>query len=384
MQPAVFDEVRAALESSGPSAAADQLCAALRESREYHLLFYALLMKKRLELGASPIPTGPAVELPAALHAPYEEGIRAAAREVGTLFLGTRELGQAWSYFRMIDEPGPVKEALEAYEPGEDDDIQPIVQLAFYEALAPRKGFDLLLSRYGTCSAITTMSSAELPFGDDVKQHCIKALVRRLTDDLKASLSNAIAEKEGTPPPDGTVAQLIAGRDWLFGEDSYHLDTSHLSAVVQMAMNLPPCEELEMARGLCAYGARLSGRFLGQDDLPFDKGFADYGVYLGILAGDGVDEGVAHFRRKLEEADPEEIGTYPAEVLVNLLLKLGRGQEALAAARKWLGNTEGRPLSCPSVNELCQKLGDYGALAETARKQGDPVHWLAGLIAARG
>ena len=151
-----------------------------------------------------------------------------------------------------------------------------------------------------------------------------------------------------------------------------------------MAMALPPSRELEMAREMCAYGAKLSGRFLGQDDLPFDKGFADYGVYLAILAGDGADEGVAHFKRKLEEADPDEIGTYPAEVLVNLLLKVDRPKEALAVARKWLADPEGRQLSCPGVNELCQKLGDYGTLAETARAQGDPVHYLAGLIAAKG
>ena len=121
------------------------------------------------------------------------DSIRAAAREVGGQFLEAGQPAQAWSYFRMIDDPKPVQEALEKLQPGEDDDIQPIIQLAFYEGLAPRKGFDLLLGRYGTCSAVTTMSSAELPFGDDVRQYCIKALVRRLYADLRANLANAVA-----------------------------------------------------------------------------------------------------------------------------------------------------------------------------------------------
>ena len=162
---------------------------------------------------------------------------------------------------------------------------------------------------------------------------------------------------------------LLHDRDWLFSDEAYHIDTSHLSSVVQMSMMLKPCVELDMARELCAYGAKLSGRFVGEEMPPFDNGYSDYEIYLSIVAGNEVEKGLTHFHQKVAATDLEEIGTYPAEVLVNLLLKLGRGPEALAVARKWLANPEGRQLSCPGVNELCQKLGDYGALAETARAQ---------------
>ena len=66
---------------------------------------------------------------------------------------------------------------------------------------------------------------------------------------------------------------------------------------------------------------------------------------------------------RVERASPEEVGTYPAEVLVNLLLKLDRPAEALAVARKHLAAATNR-LSCPSLTELCQKVGDYRTLAE--------------------
>jgi hypothetical protein len=383
MQPALFDDIAAALAAHGPAAAASRLCDSLRDSGDYHLLFYARLLQKRQELGLSPIPTGPSKDIPDANHAEYEEAIRKAAREAGSLHLKAGQLAQAWGFYRMIDEPGPVREAIEMHNPSEDEDVQALIQLAFYEGLSPKKGFELLLSRYGTCSAITTLGGGEREHGDDVKQYCIKALVRRLHADLRSSLIAAISEHfpiSGEPPE--SIVELMKGRDYLFGEDAYHIDTSHLSSVVQFAMNLPPCKELDMARELAAYGAKLSGRFLGQDDFPFEGGFKDYGTYLGILAGDQVEEGVRYFRDKLDNADPDEIGTYPAEVMVNLLLKLGRGQEALAVARKHLANVEGRPLSCPNLNELCQKVGDYLALAETAKEQGDPVHYLAGLLAA--
>src|SRR5262249_56299854 len=93
--------------------------------------------------------------------------------------------------------------------------------------------------------------------------------------------------------------------------------------------------------------------------------------------------GLAHFRRKLEAADPEEAGTYPAEVMVNLLLKLERGREAVEVAHKYLTAAEGRrQLTCPNLNELCQRFGAYETLAEAARAHDDAVHFLAARIAS--
>src|SRR5262249_25481518 len=174
----LFDQLQATLRSSGPDAAIDRLCDQLRDNHEYNALFYALLLKKRHELGVSPIPTGPAEELPAAVHEPYEEAIRDAARRVGELFLADGQLPQAWAYFRMIGEPAPIREALEKANPGEDEDIQPLVQMAFYEGIHPTKGFDWILNRFGLCNAITTLGGGQTPHSDEVKQYCIRALVR--------------------------------------------------------------------------------------------------------------------------------------------------------------------------------------------------------------
>ena len=67
--PMVFDELERQLMDQGPSAAISRLCALLRERKDYSNLFYALLLKKRHELGVSLIPTGPAEDLPeSALH----------------------------------------------------------------------------------------------------------------------------------------------------------------------------------------------------------------------------------------------------------------------------------------------------------------------------
>jgi hypothetical protein len=391
MDPALFDELQRTLTSEGPSAALQRLCARLRESKDYAGLFYAMLMEKRYELGVSPLPTGPAQDLPPAVHAPYEEAIRQAGRLVGGLYLQEGNLPQAWAYFRMLGEPEPVRKALEACRPGENDDIQPLVQIAYYEGVHPRRGFDWILDRYGICNAITTLGSQEMSHPAEDRQYCLQRLVRALYAELRERLAAEIERHEGmapaeaAAPPDSprVVRRLMAGRDWLFEEDCYHIDTSHLSSVVQMSLHLRPCAEIGLARELCEYGARLSGRFHGHTDPPFEDLYRSHNLYLGVLAGDQIEDGMAYFRSQAENADPETVGTYPAEVYVNLLLRLERPKEALAVARKFLAKVDGRQLTCPGIAELCQKVNDYRTLAEVAREQGDAVHFLAGLLADR-
>src|SRR6266851_4172158 len=104
MEPRTFDELATTLKSHGPAVAVEQLCTRLREERDYNGLFYALLLKKRQQLGVSAIPTGPAQDLPASVHQEYEDGIRDAARHVGQLYLDEGNIAAAWPYYRMLGE----------------------------------------------------------------------------------------------------------------------------------------------------------------------------------------------------------------------------------------------------------------------------------------
>jgi hypothetical protein len=378
----LFDNLQHTLQQGGPCAAIDRLCQELQERKDYAGLFYALLMKKRHELGVSPVPTGSNQDLPPAAHEPFEDGIRTAARQVGELYLRDGQIPQAWSYYRMLGETAPIAAALEQVTLREDEDCQPLIDIAFHQGILPVKGFDWVLQRYGICSAITTLSGGELPFPPDVRAACIRTLVRALHAELMDRLRGEIARQQGFAPTGKSIPELIEGRDWLFSDDYYHIDLSHLNATVQMATQLDGGDELHLARELCAYGKRLSPRFRYQSDPPFEDQYVDYDKYLSILTGEDVEGGLAHFRAKADAADPDTIGTYPAEVLVNLLLRLGRGAEALQVARKHLANLGERRFSCPSIVELCQQTGRYDVLAEVARDQGHVVNYLAGLIAA--
>lgn len=378
-----LDQLQATFETKGPAAVLEKLIADLKDAKDFQSLFYALLMKSRHELGLAPIATGGNTDVPADKLDAFENGIRLACRTVGQLCLEAGNLPQAWAYYRMIGEPEPIKNALENVTLAPDDDPQPLIAIAFYEGVLPTKGFDWILSRYGTCNAITTVSAGEMPFPPEVKNYCVRRLIQTLRGDLIERLTDEIQKQQGFAPTGTTVKDLIEGRDWLFAEDSYHVDMSHLNSVIQMAAQLDTVEDLKAARDLCKYGQKLSNRYGFQTDPPFENTYVDYDVFMGILLGDDLEKNLDHFRKKAAEADPETIGPYPAEVLVNLLLRIGRPAEALEVSKKYLAANAENRRTCPSFVELCQQTKNYQALAEMSREQGNPINFTAALLASR-
>ncbi|HEX3147431.1 MAG TPA: hypothetical protein VHR66_05065 [Gemmataceae bacterium] len=380
LSPETYARLQETLAKSGPKAAIDQLCVDLRAIEDFGALFYALLMKKRVELGVSPFPTGAAADLPATTHEQYEQSIRDAGRMVGNEFLKRHDLRKAWFYFNMLGEPEAVRAYLDSFVPTDADDIQPLVEVGLYHGVHPAKGFDLIVERYGICNAITTYSGQDFSRNPSAKQHCIRALVRSLYAQLFERLQADLQGRGITVPDGASVGELVHAHPELFEEGAYHIDTSHLSSVCQFALELDACPERKLARELCAYGAGLSESFKFASDPPFEKSYADYKILLDVLDGENVKAGLKHFHDKIAPAAAEG-STFAAEVFVNLLLKVNRHAEALEIAKKYLAG-ENRPLSCPSVYELCQQAGDFAGLAEAAKARSDGVNFLAGLIAS--
>jgi hypothetical protein len=382
LEPSAFDRIRVALDAGGPLAAIDRLCDELRRAEDFQNLFYARLMRSRVELGVPPFPTGPAADLPPQAADAYEEAIRLAGREVGHIYLSRGDIPKAWLFFRMLGEPEPVQEALTKYEPGPEEDTYPVVEVAWQHAVLPEKGFDIILDRHGVCSAITMVHSADLAHNPPLREYCIRRLVRALHEQLSERLRADLEARGEKVPPGATIPDMLRGHDDLFTDDMYHIDVSHLSSVAQMAMHLPPGPELDMARELCQYGEKLSPQLRGDSEPPFEDTYADYKAYLDVLAGEDREAALAHFRAKLEPAAAEGY-TFPAEVLVNLLLRIDRLPEALDVARKYLTTVDDRQLSCPGATELARRAEDYAALSELAKARADAVNYVAGLIAGR-
>jgi hypothetical protein len=370
-----FELLETAARTRGADAAFEFLAQRFREQKQFPQLFEARLMRKRQELGMPLIQTEPIGELPGDTRRRYEDAYIDAAREVGGLYLAEGDIVRAWPYFRAIGETAPVAAAIEKVEPGEG--IEPVIEIAFHERANPRKGFELILANYGTCSAITTFE--QYP-GREGREDSVRLLVRKLHGDLVESLKHAIGTREEKPPDSRHIPSLVAGRDWLFDENNYHIDTSHLAAVIRFSSDVTDRETLAMSVELTEYGRRLSSLFQYKGHPPFDNIYVDYGIYMRANLGDEVDAAIAHFRTKVEAADPNEIGSGPAQVLVNLLARLGRYSEAVEASIKYLSDADPSQLSCPTVVQLCEKAGDQARLRELAREHGDLLSFTAAIL----
>ena len=377
----LFDQLHSTVATQGIGPAMDQLITKLDQREDYQALFYALLLKKRVELGVSPFPTGPAAELPSEAHEPYEDAIREAGRKVGGLYLAKKQIARAWGYFRMLDEPQPVIDALEKFEAGPDDDVYGAVEVAWQQGLSPQRGFDLVLNHHGICAAITMLGNVDLTAKLKLRDHCVTRLVNALHAQLHERIVGDLQSRGVVTPADATIPQLLGLQPEAFGEGEYHVDVSHLNSVVQMAMQLTPCDELAKAIELSQYGERLSPTLRADAHPPFENSYADYTRYLCIVNGDDVEAGLKYFEAKLPMA-AEQGDTFPVEVFINLLVKLNRLPEAVTVARQYLGDEEGRELSCPTLSELARRANDFATLAESARASNDPVSYLASLIAS--
>jgi len=142
-----------------------------------------------------------------------------------------------------------------------------------------------------------------------------------------------------------SVVELIAGRDWLFEGGNLYIENSHLVSILHHFEAEP----------------------------PFDDPYIDHAEYLRALLGENVDQAVAHFRKKVTGSVPGS-----AEVLVGLLARLGRYDDAIQTSLEHLGGEAGD--GCPSAIQLCQRAGDYQRLREVARKERDLLGFAAGLM----
>ena len=370
-----FGQVEEALRSGGSAAGFEFLADKFLKEKNYPALFEARLMQKRHELDLPLIDTPNSVEMPEDKRQAFDAGCVAVAREVGGLFLADGDILRAWPYFRAIGESAPVAEAIEKID--HDDVNDAVLEIAFYERVHPRKGFELILEKHGTCRAITTFGQYPTSEG---RLDSARLLVRTLHSELTANLKRAIEKREGQAPKTDNVSELVADRDWLFGEYDYYVDTSHVGSVLTYSLQLEDSDSLALAVDLTEYGRRLSSTFQYAGQPPFENLFPDHGVYLKAMLGQDVEAAVAHFRRKVADSDPNEVGTAPAEVLVGMLARLKQYSGAADVYSEHLGDADPSQLSCPSAVQLCQLAGDFEKLKQLALQRKDLISFAAGLV----
>lgn len=379
----IFPWIEHVLQNGNAGRALEQLAERFRRDKQYRGLLDARLMQKRLELGLPLVSTPGISDVPKEFQQAYQDAYVHAAREVGELILADRNIPQAWLYFRAIGDTGPIVQALDTFDvpdpdtPESHEALGATIHIAFQEGLHPRKGFELILKHYGLCRAITMFGAYPQRDG---RHESLRLLVRSLHGQLVDNLTRAISDVEGARPATRSIAALIAGRDWLFENNAQHTDSSHIGPVLRLSAELDDKETLRLAVEIAGYASRLGPLFQYSDDPPFERAYEDRGVYLNALAGEDVDRAVKHFDDKAAGSDPDRAGTQPAEVLVQLLVRLARYDDAIKAFRRYLIDVAPDDLSCPSLLQLCQMAGDFEQLKEVAKQQSDPLSYMAALI----
>ena len=382
MNELTFAELDALRERQGAAATIDRLIESLRAEGDYHRLFDALLLKRRHEMGLSLVQPTSFDGIPDGQQEEFEQSYVDAAREVGELFLGDGNIPQAWMYFRTIREPERISEALSALdsrrEPSEE--TEELINVALYQGANPVKGLELLLRTHGTCNTITALDQQIHQMPPDDRKQAAGLLVRELYNDLTRTVGREVEQKEKEGLGNhGSLGSLIAGRDWLFAEGNYHIDVSHLHSVVRFARFLKPGDaELSLAMELADYGGRLATQFQYPGDPPFDSFYAAHVRYFQVLADQDRDQAIASFRERLQaETDPQNRQMI-AYVLVDLLGRIGRLEQALELAAEHLRDVD--ESTGFSFARLCQQAGRLDALSQVARDKNDFVGYIAAVL----
>ncbi len=286
-----FTQLQAKLAAGGTEAVFETLMQQLQAEKKYHELFDVLLMQSRQRLGLPVILAGSIDDLDEPLRSQVEEAYLAGCRQVGKLLLEEGRLREAWMYLRPVGDKQIVAAALAKIKPDEEN-VQDLIEIGLHEGVAPALGYELVLKNYGTCNAITTYEGSIAGRPKPDQQACAAALLKHLHAELVANVKADIARQEGREPQETTLAALVADRDWLFGENNYHTDTTHLAATARFARVLEERQLVELAFDLTEYGRRLSKQFQFAGEAPFADVYPAHGLFFAAQLDQNIDEAV--------------------------------------------------------------------------------------------
>jgi tetratricopeptide (TPR) repeat protein len=359
----------------------DRLADVLIENRDYHRLFDARMLRKKFELGLPLNRPSSLSDVPEALRKDVEATYVEAAREAGKRLLDAGEIGQAWTYYQVLREPDPVAKALESVSPlmESSERLEELIHVALIQGVNPSKGLQLMLRAHGTCSTITTLDQSLQNLTPEQRQSCAKVMVRSLYEDVTESVRRDVERRIPGLPPGASLRSLMTGRDWLLESGNYHVDVSHLHAVIRFARSLePPAKELDLALELCEYGQRLAEPLQYAGEPPFVDYYPAHAAFFRALLDKDREKSLQYFRDQLANEPDDADKPLLAYVLVDLLSRVGRLDEAVDIASKWLTNLSEDVRV--SFSELCLQAKRPDALRDAARRNGDLVTYAAALV----
>lgn len=375
----IYEDIEAAVAAGTPEAAIDRLIEHLQAEKLYHELFEALKMRLRVQLGLSAAQADSEEKLSDELELKLERGLIDSCRQVGELFLKDGQIREGWMYMRPVGDRDAAAKAMRAVQPN-DENTEEMLEVLLHEGVDIARGYQLALDQLGTCNSITMFESAlaQRPRPDQMIAAAL--LVRHVHEELLGNVKRDIAQQEGSEPEGNRVADIIKDRPELLKDGSYHLDTSHLSSTVRFARVLDDRESIELALDITAYGLKLHPQYQYPGEEPFLDLYPASAAFFRALLGQQVDASIRYFSQKADSVDQNQFGLVAVEVLVDLLSRCERHEEALAAYNKRIPKGARTMGIAPTLLQLSERLGKFESMREICKQRDDLLGYAAAIL----
>lgn len=279
-------------------------------------------------------------------------------------------------YLRPTGDTARAAELLRHIDANEDN-VEDLIAVLLHEGVDIARGYQMLIDRNGTCNSITTYEQSISGRDKPARIAAARVLLDHFYEELCESVRGDIARNEAPAGADETLGEMLAKRKWILADGGYHLDTTHLSAVIRIARVLDDPSSLQRAYELVQYGRRLHHQFQYPGDDPFVDFYPAHLAYYGVLLGRDVDAGLAVFERKMLAADPATSGTAPMEVYTELLDRVGRSAQAIDVALRHVPDEVPSPRMVPPLIEMANRCGNFAPILQYCVSKSDPLGYAA-------
>ena len=382
MADSLFEQLEQQSTSGGVDAVLDHLISSLQQDKKHHELFEALKMQVRHRAGLPLLYGESGDDLDPKQRTLLEDGLLGACRQVGTGLLEDGRVSEGWMYMRPVGDVAAARELIDKIEV-QDDNIDEMVEVLLQEGVDPARGFSVVLQNYGTCNAITTFESVMPQKGKADQRAVAQLLLRHVHQELFTNVKADVAGRQDSEPTATTLAELIADQEGMFGEHSYHIDTTHLASTTRFSRILENEECLRLALDLTQYGKELHEQFQYEGDEPFTDIYRHHAFYFQALLGENLDEALDHFKERSDNVDTNQWGTVGIETYIDLLARVGKIEEAIAVTIEKIQPDQRTMGLAPSLLELCERSGNYSPLMDACRGSDDVLGFATGLMQAK-
>jgi hypothetical protein len=382
MADSLFEQLEQQSTSGGVDAVLEHLISSLQQDKKHHELFEALKMQVRHRAGLPLLYGESGDDLDPKQRTLLEDGLLGACRQVGTGLLEDGRVSEGWMYMRPVGDVAAARELIDKIEV-QDDNIDEMVEVLLQEGVDPTRGFSVVLQNYGTCNAITTFESVMPQKGKADQRAVAQLLLRHVHQELFTNVKADVAGRQDSEPTATTLAELIADQEGMFGEHSYHIDTTHLASTTRFSRILENEECLRLALDLTQYGKELHEQFQYEGDEPFTDIYRHHAFYFQALLGENLDEALDHFKERSDNVDTNQWGTVGIETYIDLLARVGKIEEAIAVTIEKIQPGQRTMGLAPSLLELCERSGNYSPLMDACRGSDDVLGFATGLMQAK-